>query len=207
MNLKGYYFITDPHYSQKGVLIDIQTALDCGVRIIQYRDKNKSVRQKLIIATAASELCHSYKAILIVNDSVELAWAVSADGVNVGQNDLPPDLAGRMLGDDKIIGVSVSTPDEARWVVQHASYLGIGPVFATRTKADAATPMGLELIKQIRAVTPLPIAAIGGIDFTNVRDVLLAGADMVCSIAAVYHAETLDKGIKEMVKICNEVKK
>jgi thiamine-phosphate diphosphorylase len=188
-------------------LSDIQTALDCGVRLIQYRDKNKPVREKLAIAAAALELCHAYKSILIINDSVETAWSVSADGVNLGQNDLPPDIARRLMGPEKIIGVSVSTLAEAQTAALSASYLGVGPIFTTLTKTDAASPVGLEFLKKIKAITHLPIAAIGGIDFTNVRDVLLAGADMVCSIAAVYQAETLEKGIKEMVKICNEVKK
>ena len=204
MTLKGYYFITDPDYSQHGALNDIRTALDCGVKIIQYRDKQLSVRQRLDIAQQAQKLCSDYRAIFIINDSVEIAWATDADGVNIGQSDLPSDLAAKMLKKNKIIGVSVTNMDEVKSALASASYLGLGPVFSTQTKTDAASPTGLELLRQTRVITRLPIAAIGGIDFGNVRQVLAAGADMICAISTVYKAESLQAGIEKMIALCNE---
>ncbi len=206
MKIKGYYFITDPGYTQQGVISDIKTALDCGVQIVQYRDKTKTTREKVREAERAAELCRSYGAVFIVNDSVEIAHAVDAGGVNVGQNDLPADKAAAILGADKIIGVSVSTMDEVRNAVKAgAGYLGAGPITHTLTKSDAAAPTGIQMIQEIKKFTAVPIAAIGGIDFANVRQVLSAGADLVCSISAVYKAESLDRGIKNMIQICKEV--
>jgi thiamine-phosphate pyrophosphorylase len=207
VTLKGYYFITDPDYSQGGELADILTALDCGVKIIQYRDKVRPVRDKFKVAQQAQKLCSDYQATFIVNDSVEIAWAADADGVNVGQQDLPPQIAAQMLGKNRIIGVSVSNMRQVRAALPSATYLGLGPLYTTPTKSDAAKPTGLELIKETKAITSLPIAAIGGIDFGNVREVLAAGADMICAISAVYKSESLKGGINKMVAICNEVLK
>ncbi|MBN1996014.1 thiamine phosphate synthase [candidate division KSB1 bacterium] len=206
MKIKGYYFITDPGYTRHGVLNDIKTALDCGVSIIQYRDKNKTIREKYREAEQAAALCRSYNALFIVNDSVEIAHAVNADGVNVGQNDLPAQKAAAILGTGKMIGVSVSSLEEVEDAIKAgAGYLGAGPITATVTKPDAAAPAGVQLILQIKARTRIPVAAIGGIDFSNVRQVLAAGAEMICSISAVYQAESLEKGIKKMIQIYKEV--
>ena len=202
MNVRGYYFITDSGYSEQGVVNDIAVALDCGVQIVQYRDKNKSTRERLREAEKAVQLCRRYGALLIVNDSVEIAGAIGADGVNVGANDLPPELAFRILGAGAIVGVSVSTLADVEEAVRAgATYLGAGPIAATPTKKDAAAPTGLGLLAEIKRRTPVPVAAIGGITFENAAEVLAAGADLICSISAVYRAPSLKEGIRKMMML------
>jgi thiamine-phosphate pyrophosphorylase len=203
MQAKGFYFITDPSYTREGVLRDIHVALDCGIEIVQYRDKTKTTLERFIEAEKASALCKNYGASFIVNDSVEIAHAVEADGVNVGRNDLPLRYARRILGPDRIIGVSVSSMAEVRdAIAEGASYLGAGPIEKTPTKLDAAAPTGLEFIENIAKITDIPIAAIGGVDFDNAVDVLEAGAVLICAISAVYKCDTLKKGIDKIKKIC-----
>jgi len=205
MKARGYYFITDPGYSTRGVIEDIAVALDCGVGIVQYREKGKSTRERLHEAEAAKTLCQKYGALFIVNDSVEIARAAGADGVNVGQTDLPPEFAFELLGRDKIVGVSVSSMEETeRALAAGASYLGAGPIARTATKKDAAAPTGISLIRTIRRRTNVPVAAIGGIDFENADEVWRAGADLLCSISAVYRAPTLKEGIERMMVICSQ---
>jgi thiamine-phosphate pyrophosphorylase len=208
MKARGYYFITDPAYTNKGVMCDIKVALDCGVEIVQYRDKTKTTRERFLEAEEASTLCKKYSAVFIVNDSVEIAHAVEADGVNVGQTDLPLRRARSILGPDRVIGVSVSDMSEVKEAIRDgADYLGAGPIKNTPTKLDAAIPTGLGFIREISKITDIPIAAIGGVDMDNTAAVLEAGAGLICAISAAYRADTLEKGIKKMIKICERYKK
>jgi thiamine-phosphate diphosphorylase len=125
-------------------------------------------------------------ALFLINDRVDLAQAVDADGVHLGRQDLPYDIARKLLGPGKIIGITVSSLAEALDAArQGADYLGISPIFPTTTKADAGTPGGLGLIREIRKLVSLPLIAIGGITLTNAPEVIQAGADGLCAISAV----------------------
>jgi thiamine-phosphate pyrophosphorylase len=194
--MKGYYFITDTGLSRQGNVSDVKNALAAGVRIVQYRAKEVSTRTMLAEAAELKKLCKD--ALFLVNDRVDVALAVDADGVHLGQEDLPYETARGLLGHDKIIGITVSTLEEALTAArQGADYLGVSPIFFTRTKPDVGTPTGLALLREIRNAVSLPLAAIGGITLTNAAEVIAAGADMVCAISEVVtHADVCDRAEK-----------
>jgi thiamine-phosphate pyrophosphorylase len=180
----GYYFITDDKLSLKGNVSDIKQALALGVKFIQYRAKNKTTQEMFKEALILRRLCK--KAFFLVNDRLDIALAVSADGVHLGQDDLPPDVARYILGKKKIIGVSVATMRQAVLAQKKgADYLGVGPVFATKTKLDAEKPLGLRLITRIKKHLKIPVVAIGGINLINASSIVAAKADGLCAISEV----------------------
>lgn len=198
--IRGYYFITDSALSRAGVLDDVSLAVKCGVGVVQYREKNASTKILFEEASRLREICRN--AALIINDRIDIALAVSADGAHIGQDDMPLDEARRLLGKDKIIGVTVHNEDEARVAERlGADYLGISPVFATSTKKDAGASCGIELIKRIRSFSKLPLVAIGGINFDNAREVISAGADALCAISAVASSSDPAGAIRRFQKL------
>ena len=184
--MKGFYFITDSTLSLKGIVPDVEKAVAAGVKIIQYRNKAPETHVVYDEAWHMKTVCMGSGCRLIINDRVDIALAVDADGVHIGQEDLPYQEARKLLGKNKIIGVTVHTIDEAITTERlGADYLGVSPIFATDTKPDAGKPCGIAMLKEIRSACRIPIAAIGGINLVNVRQVIEAGADMVCAISAV----------------------
>jgi thiamine-phosphate pyrophosphorylase len=199
--MKGYYFITDASCSALGNVRDVEQAARAGVRLIQYRNKTASTRDLYDEASQLKALCSESGSRLIINDRIDIAMSVDADGVHIGQSDLPYVDARRLLGDRKIIGVSVRSVEEAlqAWRMG-ADYVGVGPIFSTSTKADDGEPCGLDTLKAIRRTCGIPIAAIGGIDLTNVRKVIESGADMVCAISAVVSSADVAAEIRKFQK-------
>ena len=184
--MKGFYFITDSTLSLKGIVPDVEKAVAAGVKIIQYRNKAAETRVLYDEARHMKNMCMGSGCRLIINDRIDIALAVDADGVHIGQEDLPYQEARKLLGKDKIIGVTVHNIDEAVTAERlGADYLGVSPIFATDTKPDAGKPCGIVMLKEIRSACRIPIAAIGGINLVNVKMVIEAGADMVCAISAV----------------------
>jgi thiamine-phosphate pyrophosphorylase len=162
----------------------VAQAVAAGVRVVQYREKQDRGRDLVAEARQLRELCHH--TLFLVNDWVEVALEVRADGVHLGQEDLPYSEARRLLGPEKIIGVTVHNLAEALAAqAMGADYLGVSPVFSTSTKADAGVPTGVKLLAEIRRRVSLPLLAIGGINLANAPAVIAAGADGVCAIAAV----------------------
>jgi len=199
--LRGYYFITDARLSRGGNLRDVRGALAAGVRVVQYRDKQADTPTFLAEARRLRELCRN--ALFLVNDRVDIALAVEADGVHLGQEDLPCREARRRLGPGPVIGITVTTLDEALAAVDDgADYLGVSPIFATATKSDAGAPVGLELLRQLRRRVALPLIAIGGITLANAPAVLAAGADGLCAISAVLTAPDPTAAITEFQQLC-----
>lgn len=184
--MKGYYFITDEGLSAAGVMSDVRQAIHAGARIIQYRNKTADSRRLYDEARAIRELCAGSGTRLIINDRIDIALAVGADGVHIGQEDLPYDEARRLLGAGAIIGVTVHDVEEAVAAERAgADYLGVSPVFSTGTKSDAGTPCGVETLAAVRRACRVPVVAIGGIDLSNADECIAAGADMICAISAV----------------------
>jgi len=182
--VRGYYFITAASLSRAGNLSDVAAAVAAKVRVVQYRQKQGLTSELVAEARQLRELCRHIR--FLVNDRVDLALEVGADGVHLGQEDLPYPEARKMLGPEKIIGVTVHNVAEALAAqAAGADYLGVSPIFATATKADAGAPAGVALLKEIRRRVTLPLVAIGGITLANARAVIAAGADAVCAIAAV----------------------
>jgi len=163
---------------------DVCTAVSSGVTIIQYRSKSLSTLEMIEEAFALKKI--STGTLFIVNDRIDIALAVDADGVHIGKSDMPYAIARRILGSDKIIGVSVHELSEAIAAeAAGADYLGVGPIFSTFTKQDAEEPTGVNLIREIKAHVSIPIVAIGGINLLNAHEVVEAGADAICAISAV----------------------
>ncbi|HIE04365.1 MAG TPA: thiamine phosphate synthase [Candidatus Latescibacteria bacterium] len=189
-----FYFITHRPSSENGILQDVKEALEAGVRIVQYREKELSLRRQIEEAQEILKLCRKFEATFIVNDRVDLALAVGADGVHLGPEDMPPELARRILGEGKLVGVSVGSVQEAlRAKEAGADYIGVGPIFRTFTKSDAGHPIGPGRLREVRSAVDLPVAAVGGITLENVREVGDAGADAVCAISAVSGRDVREK--------------
>lgn len=200
-NIKSYYFITDSNLSRAGNASDVKSAIAAGVKIIQYREKSLDTKKIIKEARIVRKICKS--AIFLINDRVDVALAVNADGVHIGNEDISYDLARRLLGGDKIIGVTVHTIKEAiRAEKMGANYIGVSPIFRTFTKKDAGVPAGVRLIKELRGRVSIPIVAIGGINLSNVRQVVRAGADAFCAISAVVTKADVKSEIKKFQKIC-----
>jgi len=180
----SYYFITDAALSRRGNASDVKEALAAGVRLFQYRNKGSNTRQ---IYQEALQLRRLLKGkILLINDHLDVALAVGADGVHLGQDDMPYAVARRLLGKKKIIGITVHNFKEAQEAQKlGADYLGVSPVFPTDTKDDAGRARGIKLIREIKKRLIIPLVAIGGINLANAREVIRAGADGLCAISAV----------------------
>lgn len=166
-----------------------ELALAGGADMIQFRDKTGSMRDLLPQARAIRRLCRSRGALFIVNDRVDLALAADADGAHVGQEDLPAESARRLLGPDRLLGVSTHNLAQAEAArLAGADYIGFGPMFATGTKETGYTPRGLEALREVRRAVSLPILAIGGIGLESVAAVIEAGATAPAVIAAIVAA-------------------
>ena len=184
--MRGYYFITDTALSAAGLKSDVEKTVASSVSIIQYRNKQAATRTLYEEALSIKNLCMGTSTRLIINDRIDIALAVDAHGVHIGQEDMPYHVARSLLGRDKIIGVTVHTLEEAIAAQgMGADYLGVSPIFTTATKLDAGKPCGVEGLKAIRQACGIPIVAIGGIDLSTIGLVIEAGADMACAISAV----------------------
>lgn len=200
MNIKGYYFITDSILSKAGNLSDIKNAILAGTKVIQYRNKTGTSKELYEEAIKIKNICSD--AIFLINDRIDIAQAVDVDGVHLGQDDIPLKAARRIMGGNKIIGVTVHNVPEAIEAENNgADYLGVSPVFYTGTKPDAGAPAGIELIKEIKKVSKLPVAAIGGINLSNASDVVSAGADALCAISAVVSAADVKCEIEKFQRL------
>jgi thiamine-phosphate pyrophosphorylase len=196
----GYYFITDANLSRNGNVSDVKAAIAAGVKFIQYRNKKATSRLLYLEALKIRELCKNTK--LIINDRVDIALAVEADGVHLGSQDLPYQLARKFLGKRKIIGLTVHNLKEAKLAQKiGADYLGVSPIFSTVTKKDASFPCGIELLAKIRKQIHIPIVAIGGINLFNAKEVIEAGADSICAISAVLTKSNVTKEINKFQKL------
>ena len=172
-----YAVLSDAHSLGRGNVRTAELLLQAGVRIIQYREKAFAYDRQLAECLEIARLCRAYDACFIVNDSLELALASGADGLHLGQGDTPPAEARQRLGPEKIIGWSVTAPEEVDRVLAMSGidYLGVGPVYATGTKSDAAPPGGLELLDYALSRSTLPVVAIGGIDRFNIGELIRHG--------------------------------
>lgn len=185
------YLVTDPDMpGERGVVRTCLEAMEAGVRMVQLRDKRASTRSLLETAEKLLEVTRPASALLVVNDRVDVAMACGADGVHLGQDDMPAAMARRLMGPDSIVGVSVRTPEEAGTAESAgADYVAANLVFPTDTKTDLTSPLGLEGVSRLRSSTRLPLVAIGGIDHRNAAEVIQAGADGVAVVSAIMAAD------------------
>ena len=181
------YVVTDSRLAgERGNLWTIEEAIAGGADVVQLREKDMSTRDMILLGQALREITREHRVLFIVNDRVDVALAVDADGVHVGQDDMPARLARKLVGPDRIVGVSATTlADAVRAAEDGADYLGVGPIYPTGTKPDAAPATGPGLVSEARRATGLPIVGIGGIGPTNAAEVVAAGADGVAVISAI----------------------
>lgn len=204
--MKGYYFITDSKLSRAGNERDVLSAVSCGVRVVQYRNKNAETRSIYEEAVRLREICRDSDTIFLINDRVDIALAVEADGVHLGQSDMPCLAARKLLGPEKIIGVTVHNLAEAQQAESiGADYLGVSPIFETATKPDAGKPAGIRLIEEIRAEVRISLVAIGGINHSNASEVIKAGADGLCAISCVVAKENVKDEIIKFQEIFGQL--
>ena len=182
------YAITDRELSGLGHPEQVRLLAAGGARLIQLRDKHSSPKEFHVEAAAAVKVAREFDVQIIINDRVDIAQAVAADGVHLGQDDMPPEAARRLLGDRAVIGFSTHDIEQAIVAASlPVDYLAIGPVFPTTSKNDTAPVVGLGGLATVRkAVREKPLVAIGGINFANAQSVLNAGADSVAVISALY---------------------
>ena len=194
------YLVTDEACLHGRPLLEcVEEALAAGVTLVQYRAKAADGGVLYAEACKLKELCDKYNVPLIINDRLDIALAVGAAGVHLGQDDLPCAVARRLLGEDFIIGVSAHNPAEAvQAVSEGADYLGCGAVFGTATKHDVAK-LGLENLRAIRKSVVVPMVGIGGITADNYAEVLATGADGAAIVSGILAQDDISAVVKKLV--------
>ena len=205
--LRGLYVIVDPEHTDGRSAEDVtRAALDGGATVIQLRDKVSDKGPMLETAVRINELCHAAGALFFMNDHADVALLSGADGLHVGQTDLPVAAARRVLSEGQMIGTSNHQVQEALIsLADDVDYVAVGAIYGTGTK-EVTVSAGLETLARIRAEVDCPIAAIGGINASNVAAVVEAGADMVCVISAVCRAADPASATRELVELIDRVR-
>ena len=202
LHLPPLYAILDPEQTKsRAVDLVMEQLLEGGAQILQLRVKSLPARDFLDLARRVRAQTRAAGCRLIVNDRIDIALAGDADGVHLGQDDLPL-VAGKKLMGDKIVGISTHDIAQAREAEQNgADYIGFGPMFGTTTKDTGLSARGIDMLKQIRAAVRIPIVAIGGINENNVQQVWQAGADSAAIISDILAAEDIAAKVKRIVSL------
>lgn len=202
------YLVTDDGCLQGRALIDcVREALKGGVTLVQYRAKTASSAEMYAEALQLKALCDSFNVPLIINDRLDIAMAVGAAGVHLGQDDLPCAAARKILGEDYLIGVSAHNPAEAKAALQSgADYLGCGAVFGTATKADVKK-LGTDGLAAICKAKGLPVVGIGGVTADNYREVRAAGADGAAIVSGILAQPDIRATVRAIAKVSQEFAK
>lgn len=180
----------------------VKAMLEAGIKFIQYREKEKTGLARYEECLKLKKLVHEYNAAFIIDDFVDLAIAVDADGVHIGQDDLPVPAVRKLLGPDKIIGLSTHSPEQlekANEIADLIDYIGCGPVYATNTK-KTAVPVGLEYVKYATEHAKMPFVAIGGIKEHNIHEVYNAGATTIAVVSDITSADDIVDKISKLAK-------
>lgn len=202
------YLVTDrrmvaKHCDAISLEAAVEQAILGGVTMVQLREKQLNSKAFFEQALAIKHLCHSYHVPLLINDRVDIALAVNADGVHIGQEDLPADIVRKLIGKDKILGVTAKTTDQAKLAQgQGADYLGVGAVFGTTTKADAKA-ITLDELSQICQAVSIPVVAIGGITYENIdklQDIGIAGVAVVSGILGQADIQKASGELRDKIK-------
>jgi len=200
--IKGLYVIVDADVVGERDIVEVTRAvLRGGAGTIQFRDKLHDKGDVLPITRRIRQLCGSFGASFIVNDHIDLAIACGADGVHLGQHDIPVPEARDMLGSTYIVGTSNALLEEAMLSIsQGADYVAVGTIFPTKTKENTRAA-GLDMLRRVKASVNVPVVAIGGINKENAREVILAGADALCVISAVVAAPDPEAATREIMSV------
>ncbi|MGI6412138.1 MAG: thiamine phosphate synthase [Syntrophomonadaceae bacterium] len=199
--------------SDRGILKDrdlfraVEEAIKGGVTLVQLREKHISSLEFYNLALKMKKLVRGYDVPLIINDRLDIALAVDADGLHIGQDDLPLAIARKLLGPHKIIGYSVSNEEQALYGEKNgADYLGAGAVYPTGSKADAGDPIGLLGLRKIKEAVSIPVVGIGGIGLSNIKEVKAAGIDGVSVISAILGSDDIEGTSRSLLKLWKEAR-
>ncbi len=198
--ISGLYVILDKQFLTGRDELDVtRQIIEGGAKIIQLRDKQSKKGELLLVAQKLRDLCNQAGILFIINDYLDLAMAVGADGLHVGQEDLPLSAIRRELPINKIIGCSVTTLSQAvKAQTEEADYIAVGSIFPTTTKREA-TVVGVDTLKEIKRIVSTPLVAIGGINYNNVDKVVAAGADAIAVISAVLGEKDVKGAVQKLV--------
>lgn len=205
--MAGLYVILDRQFLAGRDILEIASqTIAGGARVVQLRDKQSKKGELLFVAQKLKELCSQAGVLFIVNDYLDLALAVDADGLHIGQEDLPLHVVRRELAIDKIVGCSVRTVVQATKAQNEgADYIAVGSMFATTTKKEAIV-VGVDIVKELKRIASTPLVAVGGINQNNVSEVLVAGADAVAVISAVLGEKDVKAAVRKLVARIDSVK-
>ena len=200
--LKLYFICGTTTCQGKDLYTVVEEALKGGITLFQFREKGEGGlegKEKVALARKIQELCKKYQVPFIVNDDIELALEIDADGVHVGQDDLGVDEI-RKLMPNKIIGLSIKNEEEFKQSkVEYVDYVGAGPVFLTQSKEDAGAAIGYEGLEIMRKLLPeMPLVAIGGIETHHIKDIMKTNVDGVSIISAISYSKNVEKTVREM---------
>ena len=195
-----YAILSSAHSLCRGNIETARQLLAAGVKIIQYREKDYTEHQKYDECLVIRELCLYHDACFIVNDDAQLALAVGADGLHLGQDDLPPETTRQLIGNEMLLGYSVTTPQEIDRVmaIKGIDYLGVGPVYPTATKSDAAAPGGLGLLDYAFSHSALPVVAIGGIKLEHVAELTRRGARYFAMVSELVGSVDIEQKVTDI---------
>lgn len=200
------YFITDStNYSEKEFLCRVEEACKGGVTLIQLREKDRTTREYLSLAEKVREITMRYDIPLIIDDRVDVALAVNAEGVHVGQSDMPVRIARQLMGNDKIVGATAKTvPQAVEAYEQGADYIGVGAIYPTTTKVKTVLT-SVDTLKEIVKAAPIKVNAIGGLNKDNIHVLKDSGIDGICVVSAIMKADNPRVAAKELREAFNEL--
>jgi len=201
--MRGIYLVTDRGLCRNRPLPEIiLQAVQGGAAYVQLREKDLPTRAFVEEARAIKKILEPYRVPLIINDRIDVALACGADGVHIGQEDMPYEIARKLMGDEAIIGLSVETWEDVEAAQRlDVDYIGVSPVFATPTKTDTKEPWGLEGLKKIKSFSRHPLVAIGGINEVNARAVVSAGADCLAVVSAICAADSPEVATRKILNL------
>lgn len=201
---KELYLVTDYRIPFNELLEKTEKALKGGATIVQYRAKNMDTKDMCNEALELRKLCEKYNALFLVNDRIDVALAVEAHGVHIGQDDMPLSLARKILPKGLVIGVTVHNREEAiKAIKEGADNLGVGALFSTNSKDDA-TLMNMEILKEIRSISNIPLYGIGGINTDNLTEEHLKVLEGVAVISALLNSDDVEEKAKEFLRVLNK---
>lgn len=199
------YLITDRRSlsPERDLLATVRAALLGGVRAVQLREKDLPAAELFPLAQAMRQLTREFSAKLLINDRIDLALAVAADGIHLGEHSLPIAVARQLLGPEKIIGLSTHHPDEVQRAAQGgADFVTFGPVYATPSKLAYGPPLGLSPLADLCANAPLPVFALGGITEARLPELQAIGCHRVAMIGAIFQAVNPEEAAREVLRCC-----
>jgi thiamine-phosphate diphosphorylase len=200
------YLVTDRGLSKgRSTLEIVRSAVRGGVTCVQLREKNCSAREFIAEAISVQSFLKEHRIPLIINDRLDIAQAIKADGVHLGQNDIPLKMARAIVKDSMLIGISAESLQDAVEAERYgADYIGVSPIYATATKSDTAPALGLEGLREIRKAVKIPLVGIGGLNRSNAAEVIGNGADGIAVVSAIVSADDPEKAAAELSEIIRQ---